>query len=141
MELAFQALNIFFYVFHTVLTLFIVLGWIWRKTRKLNLALIALTGFSWTVLGFWYGFGYCPCTDWHWRVRMHLGYFDMPRSYIKFLLDQATGLDAPAAWVDGVTVGIFVCAGVMSLWLNWQDGWGKTPKKNKGEERPSVDAV
>jgi len=133
MALIFQALNIFFYVFHTVLTLFIVLGWIWRGTRKLNLALIALTGFSWTVLGLWYGFGYCPCTDWHWRVRMHLGYFDMPRSYIKFLIDQATGLDAPAAWVDGVTVGLFVCAGMMSLWLNGRDTCRKPPSKTSAQ--------
>lgn len=121
MELVYQGLNLFFYVFHTMLALFIVLGWAWRPARKWNLLSVLLTGFSWTILGIWYGFGYCPCTEWHWRVRMHLGYYDMPRSYIKFVFDQLTGFDAPANTVDAITFGVFAVAAILSVALNAHD--------------------
>lgn len=117
----YEILNLFLFIFHAALTLFIAIGWIWRRTRRANLILLVLTAFSWFVLGIWYGFGYCPCTDWHWRVRYHLGRMDMPRSYIKFLFDKITGLDAPPFWVDVTTLAIFALACVMSLALNWRD--------------------
>ncbi|MBT3271653.1 MAG: DUF2784 family protein, partial [Spirochaetales bacterium] len=54
-------------MFHSCVIIFNLTGWIWRKTRIPHLILIGLTAFSWFVLGIWYGFGYCPSTDWHWR--------------------------------------------------------------------------
>jgi len=80
-------LNEFFFIFHSALIIFGLFGWLWEKTRAANLVVLSLTGFSWFILGIWYGFGFCPCTEWHWQVRMRLGYYDMPSSYIKFLID------------------------------------------------------
>lgn len=97
-------LDLFFFGFHTVLILFNLLGWIWEKTRMLNFITLCATAFSWLVLGIWYGFGYCPCTDWHWQVRREMGIHDMPTSYIKFLVDEWTGYDASAMLVDTATV-------------------------------------
>lgn len=114
-------LNVFFFVFHTGLILFNGLGWIWKKTRKANLITLFLTGGSWTVLGIWYGFGYCPSTDWHWQVRRELGYHDMPRSYMKFLVDTLTGWDVNAHAVDTATLVFFLGALVTSLLLNYRD--------------------
>jgi len=114
----YEFLNIFFFVFHTCLTLFNLFGWIWKATRKLNLITLSATAFSWIVLGFWYGFGYCPCTHWHWLVRRELGYFDMPNSYIKFLIDELTGLDFAAYTVDLWTGILFSFAFFISLYLN-----------------------
>ena len=85
-------LNEFFVIFHSALSIFSLFGWLWEKTRVANLVVLSLTGFSWFILGIWYGFGFCPCTEWHWQVRMRLGYYDMPSSYIKFLIDSLTGL-------------------------------------------------
>ena len=31
-------------------------------------------------LGAVYGWGYCPCTDWHWDVKRRLGETGLPRS-------------------------------------------------------------
>src|ERR1019366_4368421 len=76
----YRFLNIFFFVFHTIFTLFNIVGWIFPKTRKLHLITISLTAFSWFILGNWYGWGYCFCTDWHWMVREKLGYKDHSRS-------------------------------------------------------------
>lgn len=114
-------LDIFFTVFHTVLTLFNLLGWIWRPTRRWNLLSLGLTFFSWVILGFWYGFGYCFCTHWHWKVRWRMGLDDMPNSYIKFLLDRLTGLNWNAAFVDAATLILFVLALAASLYTNIRD--------------------
>jgi hypothetical protein len=117
----YRALDIFFFIFHSSLILFILLGWIPRKTRRLHLATVILTAFCWFVLGIRYGFGYCPCTDWHWRVRWQLGQTDMPNSYIKFLIDSFTGWNANATLVDGITVAAFFLACILAVYVNWPD--------------------
>ncbi|MBI5707465.1 MAG: DUF2784 family protein [Armatimonadetes bacterium] len=57
--------NAAFFVFHTALILFNLFGWVSRKTRKWQLVTLGLTACSWLVFGFWRGWGYCLCTDWH----------------------------------------------------------------------------
>jgi hypothetical protein len=113
-----EVLNAFFISFHTGLILFNLFGWIWKKTRMINLFTLLLTLFSWVVLGIWYGWGYCPCTDWHWKVRRNLGHVDMPSSYIKFLADKLTGGDWNAQTIDMLTLIFFALALATSLWLN-----------------------
>ena len=115
-------LDKFFFVFHSAVIVFNLLGWLWERTRLLNLVLLLSTGFSWFVLGIWYGFGFCPCTEWHWQVRMKLGYHDMPRSYTKFLVDSITGLDVNAAVMDILTLVLFALALFASVMANVK-GW------------------
>jgi hypothetical protein len=100
--------------------LFNLFGWIWESTQKLNLLTLSLTAFSWFILGIWYGFGYCPSTHWHWLVRRDLGYTDMPNSYIKFLIDELTGIAIPAQIVDTATVILFIGAFICSLMANFR---------------------
>lgn len=114
-------LNIFFFIFHSSLILFILFGWIWKKTRAANLAVILLTAFSWFILGIWYGFGFCPSTEWHWQVRMRLGYYDMPSSYTKFLVDTLTGLDINQKTVDIFAVLFLVLSLFASVLINGRD--------------------
>lgn len=99
----------------------ILFGWIWRKTRVANLIVVLLTAFSWFILGIWYGFGYCPSTDWHWQVRMKLGHYDMPSSYTKFLVDSLTGLDVKATLVDIFAVLFLILALFASVLTNVRD--------------------
>ena len=117
----FAFLDKFFFIFHSALILLILFGWIWRKTRVANLIVVLLTAFSWTILGIWYGFGFCPCTEWHWQVRMKLGYFDMPSSYIKFLINSLTGLEANETLVDTFAVILLALALVASVVTNVRD--------------------
>ncbi len=114
-------LDIFFFLFHTILTLFNLLAWIWPKTRKANLTSLLLTAFSWFFLGIWYGVGYCPFTDWHWQVRARLGDTVLPASYIKFLLDTLTGGNWNALLVESATAVAFFLALAISVFLNWRD--------------------
>ena len=114
-----EFLNVTFIIFHTVLILFNLFGWIWRSTRKLNIITLLLTACSWIILGIWYGFGYCFCTDWHWQVRRQLGHTDMPNSYIKFLVDLWTGLGVSASTVNLWTGILFVAALSASIYVNF----------------------
>ena len=121
----YQFLNIFFFVFHTGFTLFNVVGWIFQKTRKLHLITLLLTAFSWFVLGIWYGFGYCFCTDWHWDVRGKLGYEDRSGSYIHFLLLKLTGANLSSQLVENITLIVFLMSFALSIWLNIRDHYQK----------------
>ena len=123
-----QFLDKFFFVFHSSLMVFILLGWMWRKTRPANLIVILLTAFSWFFLGLWYGFGYCPSTDWHWQVRMRLGYRDLPDSYTKFLVETFTGWEVSQRIVDIFTVLVLMLALSASTYINLRD-WRKRPKE------------
>ena|SRR5688500_17765951 len=116
-----QFLNIFFFVFHTALTLFNVVGWISPRTRKWNLVTLLLTAFSWFGMGIWYGWGYCFCTDWHWDVREKLGYQDESNSYIHFLVLKLTGINVDPKLIDTVTLIVFFAALILSIWLNIRD--------------------
>ncbi|MCP5053202.1 MAG: DUF2784 domain-containing protein [bacterium] len=114
-------LDVFFFIFHTCVIVFNLFGWLWKKTRKANLILLLLTAFSWVILGIWYGFGFCPCTEWHYQVRMKLGHFHMPDSYIKFCIDSLAGSDVNAELVDIFTLLFFLAALIASILLNIKD--------------------
>jgi len=118
----YHLLDIFFLVFHSSLVLFNLFGWIWKKTRMLNLIILGLTGSSWLFLGLLVGsMGYCPLTDWHFRVLEKLGQTDLPNSYMKYLADRITGMDINATLVDKVTMYTFIIALLTSLFFNIRD--------------------
>ncbi|MBI5219369.1 MAG: DUF2784 domain-containing protein [Bacteroidia bacterium] len=114
----YKFLDIFFLVFHTLLIFFNLFGWIWKRTRKINLVTLLLTGLSWFALGIFYGIGYCPLTDWHWEVLHKLGRYDLPNSYTKYLADRITGLDFNARLADTMTAALFFVALAASLYVN-----------------------
>jgi hypothetical protein len=117
----FSFLNIFFFVFHSLFTLFNIAGWIFTRTRRLHLVTLLLTAFSWFILGIWYGWGYCACTDWHWQVREELGFRDRSHSYIHFLILELTGTDLDPQLVERGTLVVFLLSFALSIWLNIRD--------------------
>lgn len=122
-------LDIFFIVFHTSLVLFNLFGWIWRKTRRLNLVTLLLTGASWFILGIFYGIGYCPLTDWHFRILEKLGETNLPNSYMSYLAERLTGIHFNPDLVDALTLAGFILALVLSVVCNARDFVRKKKKK------------
>lgn len=120
----------FFFIFHTVLTLFNVFGWIIPRWRLANLITLSLTAFSWFVLGIWFGFGYCPFTDWHWKVRQLLGYTDDSNSYIHFLILKITGINFSERFVDVSTVIVFFSAYFISIYYALKRKYSIKSQKN-----------
>jgi hypothetical protein len=124
-------LDIFFVAFHTSLIFFNLFGWIWKRTRKLNLITLSLTGASWLFLGLIVGtLGYCPLTDWHFKILEKLGKTDLPYSYTKYLADRLTGLDINASLVDNVTLYSFLAALIISIFFNMKDYRNSRMRKN-----------
>lgn len=112
-------LNILLTILHIIITLFNVVGWIFPKTRKLHLITIALTFGSWFILGFWYGFGYCFLTDWHWDVKKKLGETNLPSSFIKYFADKISGKDISTTLVNNVTLIVFIITIILTIYYNF----------------------
>lgn len=120
--MTYRLLDIFFVFFHSSLIVFNLTGWIWKKTRIANLVTLSLTGASWLLLGLIVGsLGYCPFTDWHFRILEKLGKTGLPSSYIKYLADRITGLNFSASLVDNLTLYLFLAALAVSIYLNFRD--------------------
>lgn len=113
-----KLLDFFFTVFHTILILFNLFGWIFPATRRLNLIVLLITGGSWFILGLFYGIGYCPLTDWHFQVLENSGYTDLPNSYVTFLIQRFTGHTPNQQLTDTVTMICYFLALVVSVVLN-----------------------
>ena len=111
-------LDIFFLLFHTTLILFNLTGWIREKTKRLHLFVISATLLSWFGLGIFFGWGYCPCTDWHWKVKQKLGETNLPSSYIKYYADLVTSNDWDASTIDAIVVSCALVAFVLSIGRN-----------------------
>lgn len=105
-------------IMHIGITLFNLTGWAFPRLRRIHLASVALTLGSWLILGFFYGFGYCFLTDWHWDVKRQLGERGMPSSFIKYYLDILFQTDIPAATVDVIAVAGLIIAVVMTVIKN-----------------------
>ena len=111
--------NILFTLAHFALITFNLTGWIWKQTRKAHLVVIGLTTASWFVLGIWYGWGYCPLTDWHWDVKEKLGETNLPNSFVKYYADKISGSNVSVSLVDNVTLGCLIFAIVAAIYVNF----------------------
>ena len=114
-----KLLDVLLTVLHLVVIFFNLFGWIFRATRKLHLISIILTAASWFILGIWFGMGYCPLTDWQWRVKEKLGETNLPSNFIEYFAEKLSGTDISSKLVD---MGIAVCfalAALLSLYMNF----------------------
>lgn len=114
-------LDYFFLIFHTLFTLFNMFGWLWKKTRKIHLATMLLTLASWFILGIWYGWGFCFCTDWHWQVRDALQNPIESDSYVHFLILEISGVDMDPSFVDNTVFIVTALCFILSCVINFLD--------------------
>jgi len=114
----FQVLNILFFVFHSFWILLVLFGWMNIRTLKINLLAIILTAVSWIGLGYWYGWGYCFCTDWHWQVRHKLGIVDQTNNYVHLLVSKVTGIDFSPGTMMIIVGSVFLISTIISVSLN-----------------------
>lgn len=112
-------LDQFYSTLHWLIICFNLFAWIIPITRKANLTLLTLTLFSWIILGIFYGIGYCPITDWQWRIKENLGETHLPNSFIKYEIDRIFRIDSNPVAVDLLTVCMFTIAFLISLYVNF----------------------
>lgn len=113
----YQILDLFFLTFHSALILFNLFGWAHPRTRPWHLLSIGLTLASWTIMGYWYGWGYCICTDLHWTVLRELGEHEIPNYYLVYLGERIFDISLPPQIADRIAIGGLVLPTIISLVL------------------------
>ncbi len=106
-------------ILHLIIIGFNLLGWVFKPTRKIHFWFAMLTLGCWTILGIWYGLGYCPITDWQWDIKTQLGEKNLPISFIKYFADKLTGSSINSDLIDALTLGLFLVAIVCSIKFNF----------------------
>ena len=114
-----QSLDILLTIVHLSLISFNLFAWIWPATRKAHLIVAGITLASWFILGIWYGWGYCPITEWQWNIKQKLGETNLPNSFIKYFADKIAGENFPPSLVDHLTLYAFLLAIVASIYVNF----------------------
>ena len=66
---------------------------------------MGVTLFCWVALGAVYGWGYCPCTEWHFRIRREMGIHDGVSSYLQLLAKVFAGMSMSRWMSDVLAVG------------------------------------
>jgi len=113
-------LDLTLFALHLAIIGFNLFGWVKPSWRRAHLVVVGLTLFSWLILGFWFGFGYCFLTDLEWSIKNALGETGLPLSFISYLTNNIFHLGLQSSTVEYITVGAFVPAVVISLWLNFR---------------------
>ena len=54
-----------FNLLHIFVILLNTLGWVSEKTRRVSLLFLILTIFCWSIMGLFFGIGFCPLTYLH----------------------------------------------------------------------------
>lgn len=106
-------------LFHLLVIGFNLFGWIWKSTRKLHFICVMVTAICWFGLGFWYGIGYCPITDYQWQIKELRGEQNLPNSFIKYLADATFGSNTNAKLIDILTGVSFLSAALLSVYINF----------------------
>lgn len=123
---------------HVALIAFNMVGWIWRRTRVLHLVTISLTAFSWLVLGAWYGWGYCFCTDYHAQILEQLNDPGANVTFIQLMFQRLFRIELSQPAADGLAVSVFVLIllATAAVWLRpWRcmsgrkAGWAARPNR------------
>lgn len=91
---------------HICLIVYNVFGGFLRRYWFLHWLTVHLTLFSWIGMGYWYGWGYCILTDWHWQIREHLGEIPQYSSFLSYLLFTLLGIPPfPEKYIDYIAIG------------------------------------
>ena len=112
-------MDILLTIIHLAIVGFNLFGWIPPATRKAHLISILLTAGSWLLLGIWFGIGYCPFTDWQWRVKEKLGETNLPSNFVEYFAEKITGSDFDGQFVNNVITITFAFVALISIYLNF----------------------
>lgn len=105
-----EVLDVIFHSVHISLITISLTFWMSFRTLKWAQVVLFFTVVSWFGLGYFYGFGYCFLTQWHWQIKENLGESNLPASYLKYIFDRLTGMDWNPVLVDQMAFGGLIFA-------------------------------
>jgi hypothetical protein len=114
-----ESLYYFLKKVHLLIVFFNLTGWAIPRWRRAHLVFVGITCFCWIILGIWFGFGYCPVTDWQWQVKTRLGETRLPASFITYLLNNKFGLGINEGLVFTATGIGFLFVILVTLYVNF----------------------
>lgn len=120
-----QVLDILLTILHLAIIGFNLFGWIPVATRRAHLISLLLTASSWFLLGIWFGMGYCPFTDWQWKVKERLGEQNLPGNFIEYFVEKVAGSDFDPQFINNVTAVSFAIVVLLSIYVNFLNRKGK----------------
>ena len=88
----YSVLDIFFNFIHLLIIFINCFGWAWEKTLKLNIFLLLATIVSWSILGIFFGLGFCFLTNIHFIFLNSIETTAIPFSYLDHLLIDSLDL-------------------------------------------------
>ena len=100
-----MVLDSLLFVLHILVIIINLLGWISVKTRWLQFIVINITACSWLGLGYFFGWGYCFLTDWHWDIKKMRGEVIEHSDFFSYYLAKWLGDPGPL-WLIQTMVGI-----------------------------------
>jgi len=107
---------------HLFIIFFNLFAWIPKITRKAHFVFVVLTAASWFILGIWFGIGYCPFTDWQWRIKERLGEKHLPQNFIEYFAEKISAYDFAPELVNTMTAVCFALVAAISVYLNFIRG-------------------
>lgn len=114
-----QFLDILLTIVHLAIVGFNLFGWIPKVTRKAHFISILLTAASWLLLGIWFGIGYCPFTDWQWRIKERMGEKNLPSNFIEYFAEKITSINFDSQLINNMISVCFVLAALLSIYFNF----------------------
>ena len=113
--LYFDKIDLFFNVLHTMIILINSLGWIFNITLKPSLYLILITLFCWTLLGIFQGIGFCPLTYMHSHYLYTNYEFNLPFSYLDYLLIDNFNLALTSKMISIISIFVIFISLIINL--------------------------
>ncbi len=104
---------------HLIIIAFNLFGWIFPIVRKAHFISISITAFCWFILGIWFGWGYCPITDWQWHIKEKLAETNLPASFITYFANKITGTHFNDSTINILTFVLFILAFMFSVYFNF----------------------
>jgi hypothetical protein len=126
-----QVLDILLTIVHLAIVFFNLFGWIAKRWRRAHFVSIVLTAASWFILGIWFGFGYCPFTDWQWQVKEKLGETNLPPNFVEYFAEKVSGRDFSTSLVGNMIAYSFAAAAIISIYVNFIFPSMRTHEKKK----------
>jgi hypothetical protein len=63
--------------------------------------------------------GYCPVTDWQWRIKEQLGEHNLPSNFVEYLAEKISGIDFSTQVVNTLIGVCFGVAASLSVYVNF----------------------
>ncbi len=100
----YNTLDVFFNILHIIIILINCFGWAFKKTLMLNLILLLTTMLSWTILGVFFGLGFCFLTNLHFALLGELKPTNIPFSYLDYLLIENFNLKVSSQTISLLSI-------------------------------------